>query len=55
MASNQDLLDIANQAEKDLNSYQAKQGLNNNSASGMLFFSPLLSSSLLWLVACLYL
>ena len=35
MSSDQDLLDIANQAEKDLNSYEAKQGLNNKSASSM--------------------
>ncbi|KAE9378120.1 hypothetical protein N431DRAFT_452252 [Stipitochalara longipes BDJ] len=33
MSSNQDPLAAAKQAERDLNSYQAKQGLNNNSDS----------------------
>jgi hypothetical protein len=38
MSSNnsQDPLAAAKQAERDLNSYQAKQGLNTNSDSGML-------------------
>ena len=44
MSSNnsQDPLAAAKQAERDLNSYQAKQGLNSNSDSG-IFHPPFIS------------